>query len=97
MPENREKHNQPLMDRFKEEPEALTDSSAVQAMNHRLQTREGKELYAKRKSTVETVFGIIKQALGFRQFLLRGVDAVQSEWSLVCTGWNLKRMHTLAG
>lgn len=97
MPEKREKHNQPLMDRFKEEPEAPIDSSAVQAMNHRLQTSEGKELYAKRKSTVETVFGIIKQVLGFRQFLLRGVDAVQSEWSLVCIGWNLKRMHTLAG
>lgn len=97
MPEKREKHNQPLMDRFKEEPEAPIDSSTVQAMNHRLKTREGKELYAKRKSTVETVFGIIKQVLGFRQFLLRGVDAVQSEWSLVCIGWNLKRMHTLAG
>jgi len=64
-------------------------------MKHRMQTKEAKALYAKRKSTVETVFGIIKQVLGFRQFLLRGLDSVQGEWSLVCIGWNLKRMHAL--
>jgi hypothetical protein len=69
----------------------------VQAMRHRLQTREGKAVYAERKSTVETVFGIIKHVLEFRQFLLRGLDSVQGEWSLVCIGWNLKRMHTLRG
>ena len=69
----------------------------MQAMRHRLQTGEGKAIYATRKSTVETVFGIIKQVQGFRQFLLRGFDSVQSEWSLVCIGWNLKRMHTLKG
>ena len=97
MPQKREKHNQPLMERFKEDPQAPIHPTAVQAMNHRLQTEEGKALYAKRKSTVETVFGIVKQVQGFRQFLLRGLDAVQSEWSLVCIGWNLKRMHTLVG
>jgi hypothetical protein len=48
-------------------------------------------------STVETVFGIIKQVLGFRQFLLRGLDSVQNEWGLVCIGWNLKRMRVLRG
>jgi hypothetical protein len=51
--------------------------------------------YAKRKSTVETVFGIIKHVLGFRQFLLRGLKAVQGEWALVCLGWNLKRLFAL--
>lgn len=66
-------------------------------MKHRLRSKEGKALYATRKSTVETVFGIIKQVLGFRQFLLRGLESVQSEWSLVCIGWNLKRMHALRG
>ena len=96
IPEKREKHNQPLMDRFKDDPEAPPNPGVVEAMKHRLQTEEGKALYAKRKSTVETVFGIIKQVQGFRQFLLRGAEAVQSEWSLVCIGWNLKRMHALA-
>lgn len=95
IPEKREKHNPPLMDRFKEPAKPTQDLSAVDAMKHRMQTKEGKSLYAKRKSTVETIFGIIKQVQGFRQFLLRGIDSVQGEWSLVCIGWNLKRMHAL--
>jgi hypothetical protein len=66
-------------------------------MRHRLKTREGKAIYARRKSTVETVFGIIKQVQGFRQFLLRGLDNVSGEWSLVCIGWNLKRLYALKG
>jgi len=45
-------------------------------MAHRLKTRDGKAIYAQRKSTVETVLGIIKQVQGFHQFLLRGVDSV---------------------
>ena len=97
IPEKREKHNLPLTERFKEDSEPPQNATAVQAMRHRLQTREGKAVYATRKSTVETVFGIIKHVLEFRQFLLRGLDAVQSEWSLVCIGWNLKRMHALMG
>jgi len=97
IPEKREKHNLPLMERFAEEPEPPQNATAVQVMKHRLQTREGKAVYATRKSTVETVFGIIKHILEFRQFLLRGLDSVQSEWSLVCIGWNLKRMHALRG
>ena len=97
IPEKREKHNPPLQERFKKDPEPPQDPSAVQTVRHRMQTKEGKTLYAKRKSTVETVFGIIKHVQGFRQFLLRGLDSVQSEWALVCIGWNLKRMHALNG
>ncbi len=97
IPEKREKHNPPLKERFKEDPEAPQNPNSVQAMRHRMQTKKGKALYAKRKSTVETVFGIIKHVQGFRQFLLRGLDSVQSEWALVCIGWNLKRMHALNG
>jgi hypothetical protein len=41
------------------------------------------------------VFGIIKSVLGFRQFLLRGIETVRGEWSLVTISWNLKRMFTL--
>lgn len=66
-------------------------------MRHRLKTRDGKATYARRKSTVEAVFGIIKQVQGFRQFLLRGFEAVAGEWNLVCIGWNLKRLHALRG
>jgi transposase len=97
IPQAREKHNLPLMERFSEDPEPPQHPTPIETLRHRLQTREGKAVYAKRKSTVETVFGIIKQVLGFRQFLLRGLESVQSEWSLVCIGWNLKRMHALRG
>ena len=64
-------------------------------MAHRLKTPEGKKLYALRKQTPEPVFGIIKSVLGFRQFLLRGLDSVRGEWSLVTMAWNIKRMFAL--
>jgi transposase len=97
IPAKREGHNLPLAERFCEDPEPPSDPTPVQATAHRLQTRAGKALYAKRKSTVETVFGIIKQVMGFRQFLLRGLRAVQGEWALVCIGWNLRRLFVLKG
>jgi len=64
-------------------------------MRYRLKSKEGKALYAKRKCTVEPVFGIIKSALGYRQFLRRGFENVNAEWTLVSMAWNLKRMHVL--
>ena len=94
---SRERHNQPLEDRLKAPPECPADADAVTAMKHRLQTAEGKAIYSKRKSTVETVFGVIKEVLGFRRFHLRGLRGAEGEWSLVCTAWNLKRMYALAG
>ena len=69
----------------------------MERMQHRIKTTEGKKIYAKRKSTVEPAFGVIKQVMGFRQFLLRGLDAVTGEWTLVCIAYNLKRLHVLAG
>lgn len=97
IPAARQSHNPPLAERFADDPPAPSEPSATEAMAHRLRTREGKACYAKRKSTVETVFGVIKQVLGFRQFLLRGLRAVQGEWTLVCIGWNLKRLFALNG
>ena len=46
----------------------------------------------RRKQTPEPVFGSIKSAMGFRQFLLRGLPNVQGEWNLVMMRWNIKRM-----
>lgn len=91
----REGHNKPPEERFEKPPPLPGSADPVTAMKHRLKTPEGKALYAKRKSTVEPVFGIIKQVLGFRQFLLRGLDAVEKEWALVCMAWNIRRMHAL--
>ena len=54
-----------------------------------------RKLYAKRKSTVEPVLGIIKNIMKFRRFLLRGLTAVRGEWSMVCIAWSLKRIRVL--
>ena len=97
IPLSREKHNRSLTGRFGGDTEPPQNATAVQAMQHRLQPRDGKAVYATRKSTVETVFGNINHVLEFRQFLLRVISSVQSEWRLVCVGWNLKRMHALRG
>ena len=52
--------------------------------------------YRLRKQVVEPVFGQIKQARGFRQFLLRGVKKVHAEWAMICTAHNLLKLFTLA-
>ena len=58
------------------------------AMLEKLQTRQAKEKYRKRKSTVEPVFGIIKSILGFKNFRLRGLNKVKLEWKLVTLAYN---------
>jgi len=94
----REAHHPPLEERFAGPPPASPpDPTPLEAMGHRLKTPEGKKLYALRKHTPEPVFGIIKSVLGFRQFLLRGLDHVRGEWSLVTMARNMKRMFALAG
>jgi transposase len=64
-------------------------------MKRKLQTKVGKAVYAARKAIVEPVFGQIKQARGFRQFLLRGVEKVAGEWALVCLTHNVLRLHAI--
>jgi transposase len=91
----REEHHPTLDERFAAPPPLPGDPTPVEAMAHRLRTPEGRALYAQRKHTPEPVFGIIKSVLGFRQFLLRGLDAVRGEWRLVTMAWNLKRMFAL--
>jgi len=92
----REAHHLSLEQRLTPDaPEPETADSLVK-MAWKLKTQSGRALYAKRKSTVEPVFGIIKQVLGFRQFSLRGLDAVTGEWKLVTMAFNLKRMQVLA-
>jgi hypothetical protein len=92
----RQPHHPPLAERFADAPPAPENPTPVEAMAHRLKTPEGRKLYALRKQTPEPVFGIIKSVLGFRQFLLRGLDKVRGEWSLVTMAWNIKRMFALS-
>jgi len=92
---DREHHNQGLWDRFREPPALPEDADAVSRMKHRLKTAAGKTIYALRKVTSEPVFGIIKAVLGFRSFRMRGSEAADGEWNLVCMAWNIKRLHAL--
>ena len=89
-------HNQPLEDRFKDEEPLPENPTIIEKLKHRLQTKDGKQIYSTRKSTVEPVFGIIKHVIGFRQFMLRGFRKAKGEWNLACIGYNLKRLHIMS-
>jgi transposase len=91
----REPHNAAPEERFTEPAPLLAPADPLTEMKHRLKTIVGKAIYAKRKRTIEPVFGIIKAVMGFRQFLLRGLKQVAGEWDLVCIAYNLKRMYAL--
>jgi len=74
-----------------------TTATIIDRMARKLHTKVGAAIYARRKAMVEPVLGQIKQARGFRQFLLRGVEKVQGEWSLVCTTHNILKLYRLCG
>jgi Transposase DDE domain len=77
----------------REDPPAPPEGATIkEQMDHRLETKAGKALYAQRKQTVEPVFGIIKSVLGFRMFSLRGLGKASLEWTLVSVSYNLKRL-----
>src|SRR5258708_882397 len=92
----RQPHHPSWRERFAAPPPAPENPTPVEAMAWRLRTPQGKQLYGLRKQTPEPVFGIIKSVMGFRQFLLRGLDRVRGEWSLVTMAWNIKRMFALS-
>ena len=70
-------------------------ATRVDRMRRRLKTKAGKAVYAARKTIVEPVFGQIKQGRGFRQFLLRGIEKVRGEWSLLCLTHNVLKLYRL--
>ena len=94
---DKQSHHKTLADLLpKAEPERPgPQATAKEVMGHRLKTAVGKALYKLRKQTVEPVFGIIKEVMGFRRFRLRGREKVSLEWTLVCVSYNLKRMFAL--
>src|SRR5271155_3236299 len=70
-------------------------ASRVERMERKLQTKVGAAVYATRKCIVEPAFGQIKQARGFRQFLVRGLEKVRGEWALICMTHNLLKFHKI--
>jgi transposase len=69
-----------------------TRDPLLQKMREKLSSEEGKKKYFKRQYTIEPVFGHLKYNLGYRNFLLRGIEKVKAEFKLMCIGWNLKKM-----
>ncbi len=92
----RDSHHLDLQTLLAGEPEPPPeDADHKTKMLYKLRTQAGKAIYRLRKSTVEPVFGNIKEVMGFRQFSLRGLAAAAGEWNLVCLAYNLKRLHVL--
>jgi transposase len=91
----KQEHHEPLMERFAPDPKKQETTDPLVKMVHRLSTQAGRAIYKLRKQTVEPVFGIIKQAMGWRHMSMRGLEKAQGEWSLVTMAWNIKRMHVL--
>ena len=77
-------------------PQREVRADWIAAMRKKMAQPEKNARYRLRRQTVEPVFAIVKQAMGFRQFLLRGIDKVQGEWGLVTPAYNCRRLHTLA-
>jgi transposase len=84
---------------FRPPPEPKTPRPVTEpwrlAMLAKLEKQDAKDLYARRKQTVEPAFGIIKAALGFTRFHLRGIANVASEWNLIALAYNCRRLHRL--
>ena len=80
-----------------ESPEDAPEPTAewIKKMRERMETESGRALYGLRKQTVEPVFGIVKEAMGFRRFLLGGLAKVEGEWVLVALAYNCKRLNNM--
>jgi transposase len=79
----------------KQKPAKRVIDPRLVAMREKLATEEGKRIYGRRASSVEPAFGIIKSAMGLRQFLLRGLAKVRIEWDLACLAYNMRRFWSL--
>lgn len=82
------------LERRRESPRAHKDPRLL-AMKEKLMSEEGRAIYGRRQTSVEPTFGIIKRALGFRQFTLRGHQKVSGEWQLMALAYNCKRLCRL--
>jgi len=91
----REPHYKSWISFFEKGEVPKEDASSLVKMAYKLKTAAGEAIYRLRKCTVEPVIGIIKEVMGFRQFSLRGLEAAEGEWYLVCLAYNIKRMRTL--
>ena len=78
-----------------EKPAKEPKADWLKRMKERMALEESRERYRLRKHTVEPVFGIVKEVMGFRRFLLRGMEKVEAEWALVTLAYNCKRLNNM--
>ena len=93
----REPHGRTVaqLEKRSDPPAPPPEAPFAERMRHRTAITAGRALYKLRQQTVEPVFGIIKEVLGFRRFSLRGLAKVTLEWELVCLAYNCQRLHRL--
>jgi len=93
----REAHGRTVaqLEKREDPPEPGPQAGFTERMRHRTATAAGRALYKLRQQTIEPIFGIIKQTMGFRRFSLRGLAKVSLEWDLVCLAYNFRRLHRL--
>ena len=93
----REPHGRTVaqLEKRSDPPAPPPEAPFAERMRHRTATTAGRALYKLRQQTVEPVFGMIKEVLGFRRFSLRGLAKVTLEWELVCLAYNCQRLHRL--
>lgn len=93
----RERHGRTVaqLEKKADPPPPAADAPFAERMAHRVATRSARARYKLRQQTVEPVFGIIKEALGFRRFSLRGLKNVSQEWTLVTLAYNFKRLFVM--
>jgi transposase len=96
-PRGRERHGRRVGDLEKkaDPPAPAPEAPWAEQMAHRVATKAGRARYKLRQQTVEPIFGIIKAALGFRAFRLRGLAGAATEWTLITLAYNLRRLHRL--
>jgi transposase/IS5 family transposase len=92
---NRERHHRWLDRKLQAVTVVPESATPLEKMRAWMQTDGGRELYSKRKTTVEPVFGNVKSAMGIRTFLLRGIRKVSGEWQLICMAFNMRKAHGL--
>lgn len=90
----RERHGRTVaqLEKKDDPPEPAADAPFAERIAHRVATKTGRARYKLRQQTVEPVFGIIKEAMGFRRFSMRGEAKVAIEWDLVSLAYNVKRL-----
>jgi len=93
---SRERHHTWLAGKLAKPEKMAEPATAIGRMHQRLQSPEGRSIYAKRKSTIEPAFGVIKHVMQFRAFLVRGLTRTRGEWKLVCIAFNMKRLSKLS-